>query len=175
MDQRREDIADHMRERMDRMQDRSHDLRERHERALTLSHDIREQLKNGNPHPAELKKQLEELQSMREDRRRDQRMSLQRRWGRGIRSPEVKDELERHARRLARLQRLEVVAATERAGDGRKKLIARIEALRTQEDKRHEEAMKKLVPDAPPAADASTAPGGSATPPAAPAASGGVQ
>ena len=132
-----------------------------------------EELKNGNPHPEELKKKLEELRTLRDDRRHEQRAFLHRRWGHDVGKPVAKDELERHARRLARLQRLEVLAATERTGDARKRLIARIEQLRALEEKRHEEAMKKLLPDAPPAV-ASAEPGGSAASPEAPAAASAV-
>lgn len=174
MRQHREQLPDHIRDRMERMQGRGHDSRERHARSRKLSGEIAEQLRSGNPRPEELKKQLEELRLLRNDRRNEQRASLRQRWGESAHKPDVKDELERHARRLARLQRLEVIAATERTGDQRKRLIARIEQLRTLEDKRHEQAMKKLAPEASagPEASASAAPvapapaAGSALPPA---------
>jgi myosin heavy subunit len=166
--QRREQVSERFRERMDRMQERMHEMREKRERLHTLDREVAEALKSGNPHPEELKKKLEELRSLREDRRHEQRAFLHRRWGRDAFKPEAKDELERHARRLARLQRLEVIAATERTGDARKRLIARIEQLRALEEKRHEEAMKKLVPDAPPAAAASAELGSPSAAPAAP-------
>jgi hypothetical protein len=177
LEERREQMSEHMRERMERMQGRSHEAHERHERARILGNEIAEQLRNGNPRPEELKKQLEELKSLREDRRQDQRAFLRQRWGGAVHKPDVKDELERHARRLARLQRLEIVAATERTGEPRKKFIARIEQMRTQENERHEKAMKRLVPEAAnpsEAAAASAAPAAASAPAVAvPAASGG--
>jgi hypothetical protein len=170
-------MQDQMRERMEQLQGRGQEMRERHERANKLSSEIAEQLRKGNPHPDELKKQLEELKGLRDERRHEQRAFLRQHWGSAIHKPDVKDELERHARRMARLQRLEVLAATERTGDQRKKFIDRIEKMREQENKRHEEAMKKLVPEGALSPDGSAsgtppAPSAAATP--APAASGGA-
>jgi hypothetical protein len=83
-------------------------------------------------------------------------MALRQRWGHSMAKDDVKAELERHARRLARLQRLEIVAATERSGAPRERLIDRLGKLRDLENTRHERAMKTLVPGAP-AADPSAA------------------
>lgn len=179
-DEHREQFSESMRERMERAHDRMRDARGRHEHSRMLSNQIAEQLRNGNPRPDELKKQLEEFKALQADRRADQRALLHRRWGQAVQKPDVKDELERHARRLARLQRLEVVVATERTGDQRKRLIERIERMRTQENTRHEEAMKKLVPEGAAPADASAvaapaAPSAAPIAPVAPAASGGVK
>lgn len=168
---------------MDRMKDRLPGAHERHERARTLSNEVAEQLRNGNPNPEELKRKLEGLRLLRNERRHDQRAFLRQRWGNTVDKPDVKQELELHARRLARLQRLEVVVATERTGDQRKRLIARIERMRALENKRHETAMTKLVPEgasppqgsasAPAALPAPPPPPTLPTPPAAPAPSGG--
>jgi hypothetical protein len=164
-EQRREQLSGVMRDRLDRLRERGLEGRQRRERAAELRKSIDEQIKSGNPHPDELKKQLEELKSLRDDRRYEQRAFIRRHWGRAMHKPDVREELERHARRLARLQRLEVVAATERTGDQRKKLIERIEKLRTQENERHEEVMKKLVPEGPtPEPSASAAPAAAPTP-----------
>jgi hypothetical protein len=178
MEDRREQMSEHMRERMERMKDRMHGSHERHERARKLNNEVAEQLRSGKADPEELKKKLEELKSLRNDRRSDQRAFLRQRWGGAVHKPDVKEELERHARRLARLQRLEVVVATERTGDQRKRLIDRIERMRAIENKRHETAMTKLVPEgaSPPQGSAPAtlpAPPTLPTPPAAPAPSGG--
>jgi hypothetical protein len=95
------------------------------------------------------------------------------RWGSSLSKPSATEELQLHARRLARLQRMEELVATERKGDERSKLLDKIDKLREHENQRHERAMQRLASgQAAPAASAAAA--ASAAPVPSPAASGGT-
>lgn len=141
----------------------------RHFRAM--QDDLRERFRAEKPDKEELKKKIAEWHEARDDRRRDHRARLMSRWGKTLAKADVNDELRLHARRTARLARMEEVAATEKAGDARAKLLERIEKLRKAEDERHKRAMERLASGAAPVASGAAAGSAApATPPAAPSA-----
>ncbi len=173
-----------MQERMAKLRERQAEMKERHERARKLDGELHTELHQKNPDAAALRKKFEEYKELRKDRQRDHRLTLHRRYRTALARPEVKQELERHARRSARLRRMEMVIATERKGADREKLLLRVTSLREQEDKRHDQAMTNLAPSPASATPPTPAADGAAeapqlarppvTPPA-PAPSGGAQ
>lgn len=157
-------------DRMEKLRERQAEMRERHERARQLDDEIHADLKKKDVDVTALRAKLDEYKNLRRDRQRDQRLALHRRYRMALGLPPVKAELELHARRSARLFRMETLIATERKGPEREKLLARVSALREQENQRHEREMDKLAPQ--PMASASAA---VPVPPPAPAPSGGAQ
>jgi hypothetical protein len=121
--------------------------RDRRVRVQTSQRELLEALRREKVDPAELKQKLSAFEALRSERRREQRARLHSRYGTAVTRPEVKSELEHHARRLARLQRMEVVAATEREGKAKQTLLDRIQNLRTLEETRHRKVMQELVPN----------------------------
>jgi hypothetical protein len=123
--------------------------------------------------PEAVKQKIEEWRAARGERRREHVEAIRAHWGQALGRPEVVAELKRHALRMATLGRIEELAATERTGDARTRVLDRVEKLRTRENERHERAMQKLA-----AGGAAPGPSGSAAPTpapsAAPAASGGT-
>lgn len=97
--------------------------------------------------PEEIRQKLAELKEHSADLQRERRRSLHQRWGASAQKPEVKAELERHGRTLARLRRMQFLAATERQGEARAKLLERLGRLVNLERGRHERAMEALVGD----------------------------
>jgi hypothetical protein len=105
---------------------------------------------------AELKQELAALKESRGERRRQHRADLKERWGDGLAQPAAREELRHHERRMARLERMLLLAQTERAGAAKDKLVARIEKLIAHENGRHERKMEQLqaqVGKAPPGAE----------------------
>jgi chromosome segregation ATPase len=89
---------------------------------------------------------LLELRADRRERRAKSLGTLQRQWGAvNLQRPEVTAELATHARRVARLKRAKEVAG-ESDNDSAKKRAAK---LLVKENRRHEAAMKQLVPARP--------------------------
>jgi hypothetical protein len=122
----------------------------------------------------EFKAQLAALDKDRAQRRAQHQAEIQSRWGRDLGRPPMMDELRRHARREAFLNRMMVVAQTERSGKDQQKLIDRIEAMSAREDAHHDKRMAEIKA----AADSNApgaAPAGSAAPATAPAASANAQ
>lgn len=123
--------------------------------------------------PEELKKTLEEWRNAREERKSQHRRALLSRWGNALGRPNVEGELKLHAERMARLQRMEQLVATEKTGDTRERLLARIEKIREREASRHERAMHKLAGSgAAPASSEAPASGTAPAPSPAPSAEG---
>ncbi len=81
----------------------------------------------------------EERREKRQERRKDRRKELKDKWGDLVKRPEVRNELGKHARRMARLNRLLVVADEANKPDAKKK----IEELIAKEKARHEKRMAK--------------------------------
>ncbi|HET9953398.1 MAG TPA: hypothetical protein VFQ61_02780 [Polyangiaceae bacterium] len=168
-----------LRDRMEQMRERIREARERREHVRTATHDLDEGLRKGDMKREDLDKRIDEYKKLRAERRLEHRAEIFRMWGLGLSQPEVKAELEMHARRMAKLRRLEILVATDRKGEKRKKLADRIDQLREREKERHHTAMVKLLPARAAAASAVAAasvpnpalPAPSASP--APAASGG--
>ncbi len=119
-----------------------------------------EELKTGKLKKQDVKARLAELGTDRDERKQQHRQQLKERWGNTLTQPAAREELEHHARRVARLNRAMVLAETEVTKD-KDKLKERINKLMEQENTRHERAMARLQASSPAAA------GGSAAPPAA--------
>jgi hypothetical protein len=82
----------------------------------------------------------EERQAKRQERRKERRAKIKEKWGDLVKRPEVQNELKKHARRLARLNRLLALAVEAKKDDKKKK----IEELIEKENKRHETRMAQL-------------------------------
>lgn len=138
-------------------------------------HGMREllaELKSGKLPKGELKGRLTELREHREERAKAHREELKARHGAALASPAAREELEHHARRMARLNRAMVLAETEVVKD-KDKLKERIQKLLDKENARHQAAMDRFKLNAPSGAAApSAAPG---APPAAVAAEKGAE
>lgn len=135
------------------------------------------ELKTGKLKKADVQARLAKLHEDRSDREKEHREELKQRWGATLSKPNVREELEHHARRTARLNRALVLVETEVTKD-RDKLKDRIQKLMDQENARHDRAMERFKSGAasaavaPGAASAAAAPGAaSAAASAAPAAS----
>jgi hypothetical protein len=118
----------------------------------------------------ELKQELAALKESRGERRRQHRADLKERWGDGLAQPAAREELRHHERRMARLERMQLLAQTERAGAAKDKLVPRIEKLISRENARHQRKMEQLqaqVAKLPPAGQKETLPKQAAVTPAA--------
>lgn len=117
----------------------------------------------------QLAQKLAELKATRAERRERHRSALVRQFGARLNVPEIKAELELHARREAELARVAFLARNARSGDAREKLLARAAKLAEREQARHAARMERLqaaagapsaglsaqpAPSAPPAASA---------------------
>jgi hypothetical protein len=105
----------------------------------------------------ELAKKLAELKATRAERRERHRSALVQQLGARLNVPEIKAELELHARREAELSRVTFLANNARSGAAREQLLARAAKLSARERARHAARMQQL-------ASAATAPSGSAAP-----------
>lgn len=106
--------------------------------------ELRERSAQGKLSPAELKKELAALRASRDERRREHREALRARWGNKLAQPAAQEELHHHERRMARLERMALLAQNEPKGAKKDALIARIEKLTTRENERHERKMGQL-------------------------------
>jgi hypothetical protein len=134
---------------------------------------LEEQYGSPSPKADVLKKELQHWNSLREDRRRQSREAAQEHWGSSFvrwqdaaQSPPVRAELSQHAKRVARLERLRFLVATESKPADRARLAQKIARLVELEEGRHQRAMRALAdakPDSAPGAPApaSAAAGGS--------------
>jgi hypothetical protein len=128
-----------------------------HGKALGHHHGLRgllAELKDGKLKKADLKDRLAKLRENQGERRKHHQGELKARWGATLAMPAVREELQHHARRMARLNRALFVAQTEVTKD-QDKLVGRIEKLIDKEQARHQHAMSRFR--APP-----KTPGGSA-------------
>jgi hypothetical protein len=110
------------------------------------AHGMREmldELKAGKLKKADVKARLAELEQRRDERTKEHREELKARFGSTLATPSAREELEHHARRMARLDRALVLAETEVTKD-RDKLKERIQKLIDKENTRHEQAMQRL-------------------------------
>ncbi len=128
--------------------------------------ELLEELKSGKLKKADVKDRIAKLRDTLAARRAEHQAELKARWGGVLAMPAVREELEHHARRMARLNRAAVLAETEVTKD-KDKLVERIQKLIDKEQARHDKAMErfKSMPTTP----AASAPGAAAA--AAPAAS----
>ena len=143
---------------LDRPEMRTFRDKTQREKVHGLRAELNEELKKPKPDAALLKKTIAELGSLRDDRRREHQFVALERWGDGVTTPQSKTELEQHARRDARLHRLEFLVATERSGAARARLQAKLAELQAIEEARHEKAMATLIPERAAAGSAAPAP-----------------
>lgn len=106
--------------------------------------ELRERYKSGALKKGELEKELQALRESRKERRQQHQLALKERWGASLAAPPVRAELERHERRMAKLNRLSLLAETERQGAAKDKLVQRIDQLTARENERHERKMTDL-------------------------------
>jgi len=114
-----------------------------------------EDLRAGKLKKGELKEHLVKLRANMAERRAQHQSELKTRWGAVLAMPSAKQELEHHARRMARLNRAALLAETEVTKD-KDKLVERIQKLIDKEEERHERAMTrfKTMPNTPGASTA---------------------
>ncbi len=122
-----------------------------------------EDLKQGKLKKAELKDHLAKLRDNMAERRKQHQGELKARWGATLAMPAVREELQHHARRLARLNRALLLAQSELTKD-KDKVVERIQKLLDKEQERHDRAMErfKSMPNTPAASAAPAAPAVSA-------------
>lgn len=106
--------------------------------------ELRERKARGELSPAELKKELAALHESRDSRRKEHREALQARWGNRLAQPAAQQELGHHERRMARLERMALLAQSEPNAAKKDALLARIEKLTARENERHERKMGQL-------------------------------
>jgi hypothetical protein len=106
--------------------------------------DLRDRFKEGKLSKDELKAQLKALNDDRKQRRERHRKQLEERWGQRLAAPAAAAELRHHSRRMAHLNRMLLVAETEKKGADKDKLVARIEKLTELETQRHERKMNQI-------------------------------
>jgi hypothetical protein len=150
----------------------AHEARERGEHWQRFDAELHAKLREKKPKLDELKKKLAERHVSREARQLEARGLLVRRWGSTLAKPDAQAELKLNALRLAQLERLEELAATERIGTQRSELLEKVQKLRERENDRHARSMQAIA--AVQTADAASAHTAPATVLAAPAASGGT-
>jgi hypothetical protein len=103
------------------------------------------QLRAGEITRAEFDAKFKELKANAKQRRKARLAEVRERFDATVlRGAPVKEEFRQHARRMAFLNRAQVVAQTELTGDKQKKTLARIDKLIELEDQRHEKAMERL-------------------------------
>ena len=127
-------------------------------------------LKDGKIKKEELSAKLAQLNTTRDERRKEHREDVGKRWGGTLAMPPARDELKLHARRMAFLDRALVLAQADTKPE-KAKTIDRISKLIEKENARHEKAMTRIqsqpvaaataAPTAPAASAASAASGGS--------------
>ena len=105
---------------------------------------LRERHAQGKLDKDELKSELAALRETRGERRRKHGEALKARWGNQLAQPSAQEELRHHERRMASLERLSLLAETERSGPDKEKLVARIAKLTAKENERHERKMTQL-------------------------------
>jgi hypothetical protein len=106
--------------------------------------ELRERRAQGQLSAADLKKELAALRSSRDERRREHREALRARWGSQLAQPAAQEELRHHEQRMARLERMALLAQNDPSGAKKDALVARIEKLTARENERHERKMAQL-------------------------------
>jgi hypothetical protein len=106
--------------------------------------ELRERQAAGKLSKDELKKELAALRESRAERRQARREALRERWGQKLAEPSVQQELRHHERRMAQLERMALLAQTDRSGKAKDALVARIDKLTERENQRHERKLSQL-------------------------------
>jgi hypothetical protein len=133
--------------------------------------DWAEDFRKRRPTPKELMERLAEIKASAGARRSAHMAEVRARFGAALGRREVMEELRRHARRVAFLNRAKFIATTEFDEPRRTTALARIDKLMTKEKARHERRVEKLKSNAPSpgpsgSASAGPTPTTSAAPPA---------
>jgi hypothetical protein len=106
---------------------------------------LRDELKAGKLKKAEVEASLSKLRDNNKERRDNHRAALKARWGEQLAKADAQNELMVHERRMAKLNRLLLLAQTERTGKDAEKLSDRIEKLIDLETARHEKRMAHIT------------------------------
>jgi len=103
------------------------------------------QLRAGELTRAEFNAKFKELKKTAKERRKERLAEVRERFDAAVlRSAPAREEFQHHARRMAFLNRAQVVAQTELTGDKQKKTLARIDKLIELENERHDKALDRL-------------------------------
>jgi hypothetical protein len=119
---------------------------------------LRDELKAGKLKKEDVEGRLAKLRENNKERQDNHRAALKARWGEQLAKPDAQQELALHERRMAKLNRVLLLAQTERKGKDADKLTERIEKLIELESSRHEKRMAQIngaagtAPASPPAA-----------------------
>ena len=106
-------------------------------------HELFQDLSHGKIKKDELAAKLAQLNSTRDERRKEHREDVSKRWGATLAAPPARDELKLHARRMAWLNRALLLAQTDVKSD-KPKTIERISKLIDKENERHDKAMARI-------------------------------
>ena len=106
---------------------------------------LRDELKAGKLKKADLEARLSKLRENTKERRDNHRAALKARWGEHLAKADTQTELAVHERRMAKLNRLLLLAQTERTGKDSEKLSERVEKLIELETTRHEKRMAQIT------------------------------
>jgi phage terminase small subunit len=105
--------------------------------------ELMSEMRAGRLKKDELKERLVKLHEQREDRIKEHRQRLKEAFGGALGAPAAREELEHHARRMARLERAMILCETETVKD-KDKLKDRIQKLLDKENARHQRVMESL-------------------------------
>jgi hypothetical protein len=106
---------------------------------------LRDELKAGKLKKPDLEARLSKLRDNNKERRDNHRAALKARWGEHLAKTDAQNELAVHERRMAKLNRLLLLAQTERTGKESEKLSERVEKLIELETARHEKRMTQIT------------------------------
>jgi hypothetical protein len=106
--------------------------------------ELREEIKAGKLKKPDVEARLAKLRETLKDRIDKRRAAVKARWGEQLKKPETLTELALHGKRMAKLNRLLLLAQTERTGKDADKLTERVEKLIELETARHEKRMSQI-------------------------------
>jgi hypothetical protein len=117
--------------------------------------DVAEGFRHHRPKPEEVQAKMGELRATFAARREAHREAMRNQLGPGAFSrPDLLEELKKHARRMAFLNRAKLVATTDLEEPKRTTTLTRIDKLVSKEQARHQSAMQKLKTQPTPGASA---------------------
>lgn len=106
---------------------------------------LRDELKAGKLKKEDVEGRLAKLRDNNKDRQENHRAALKARWGEHLAKADAQQELAVHERRMAKLNRLLLLAQTEKKGKDADKLSTRIDKLVELETTRHEKRMAQIT------------------------------
>jgi hypothetical protein len=128
----------------------------RHHGYKNAVHELFQDLKDGKVKKEELTAKFAQLSATRDERRKEHRVDVGKRWGSTLAMPPARNELKLHARRIAFLDRALVLAQADTKPD-KAKTIDRISKLIDKENARHDKAMARIQSEPASAASAASA------------------